>query len=59
MKLLKVDSWAGKGVNQRIFGPVATPLPMKNSLEEIPVEVQRSVKQHYPEEQVTDSHTKF
>ena len=23
----KVDSWAGKGVDQRIFGPVATPLP--------------------------------
>ena len=23
----KVDSWAGKGVDQRTFGPVATPLP--------------------------------
>ena len=35
----QVDSWAGKGVDQRIFGPVATPLPMKNSPKVIPVEV--------------------
>ena len=45
----QVDSWAGKGVDQRIFGPIATPLPMKYSLKEIPVEVQRSAKQHCPE----------
>ena len=47
------------GSGQRIFGPIATPLPMKNSLKEIPVEAQRSAKQHYPEEQVTDSHANF
>ena len=35
----QVDSWAGKGVGQRIFGPVPTPLPMKNSPKVIPVEV--------------------
>ena len=51
-----VDSWAGKGVDQRIFGPIATSLPMKNSLKEIPVEVQRSAKQHYPEKCIVDSH---
>ena len=28
-KTSQVDSWAGKGVDQRIFGPVATPLPIK------------------------------
>ena len=55
----EVDSWAEKGVDQRIFGPIATPLAMKNSLEEIPVEAQRSAKQHYPEKRVTDSHAKF
>ena len=54
----QVDSWVGKGVGQRIFGPVATPLPMKNSLKVIPVEVQRCVKQHCPEKWVTDSHAK-
>ena len=32
----QVDSWAGKGVDQRIFGPVPTPLPMENSLKVIP-----------------------
>ena len=41
-KTSQVDSWAGKGVDQRIFGPVATPLPMNNSPKVIPVEVQRS-----------------
>ena len=25
---LKVDSWVGKGVDQRTFGPIATPLPV-------------------------------
>ena len=45
----QVDSWAGKGVDQRIFGPVATPQPMKNSPKVILVEVQRSTRQHYPE----------
>ena len=55
----QVDFWAGKGVDQRIFGSVATPLPMKNSPKVIPVEAQRSVRQCYPEKQVTDSHTKF
>ena len=58
-KTSQVDSWAGKGVDQRIFGPVATPLPMKNSLKVILVEAQRSAKQHYPEKRVTDSHAKF
>ena len=29
-KTSQVDSWAGKGVDQRTFCPVATPLPMKN-----------------------------
>ena len=58
-KASQVDSWAGKGVDQRIFGPVATPLPVKNSLKVILVEVQRSAKQHCPEKQVTDSHAKF
>ena len=55
----QVDSSAGKGVDQRIFGPVATALPMKNSPKVISVEVQRSVRQCYPEKQVTNSHTKF
>ena len=55
----QVDTWAGKGVDQRIIGPVATPLPTKNSPKVIPVEAQRSVRQHYPEKQVTDSHSKF
>ena len=55
----RVDSWAGKGVDQRIFGPVANTLPMKNSPKVIPVEAQRSVRQHYPEKQVTDSHGNF
>ena len=32
---------------------------MKNSLKEIPVEAQRSVKQHYPEVWVIDSHAKL
>ena len=35
----QVDSWVGKGVDQRTFGPVATPLPMRNSPKVIPVEV--------------------
>ena len=48
----QVDSWAGKG-------PVATPLPMKNSPKVIPVEAQSSVRQHCPEKWVTDSHAKF
>ena len=26
----KVDCWMGKGVDQRIFGPIATPLPGQN-----------------------------
>ena len=55
----QVDSWEGKGVDQRTFGPVATPLPMKNSPKVILVEVQRSVRQHCPEKQVTDSHVKI
>ena len=54
-----VDSWAGKGADQRTFGPVATPLPMKKSSKVIPVEVQRSARQHCPEKQVTDSHIKI
>ena len=33
-----VDSWAVKGVDQRIFGPIATPLTMKNSPKVILVE---------------------
>ena len=48
-KTSQVDSWAGKGVDQRIFGPVATPLPIKNSVKVIPVEAQKSVRQHYQE----------
>ena len=40
----QVDSWAGKGVDQRIFGPVAAPLPMNNSPKVIPVEVQGSAR---------------
>ena len=55
----QVDSWAGKGVDQRTFGPVATPLPMKNSPKVILVEVQRSVRQHCPEKWVTVSHVKI
>ena len=35
----QVDSWAWKGVDCRTFGPVATPLPMRNSPKIIPVEV--------------------
>ena len=58
-KTSEVDSWAGKGVDQRIFGPVATLLPMKNSLKVIPAEARRSVKQHYPEKCIGDSHAKF
>ena len=38
-KTSQVGSWAGKGVDQRTFGPVATPLPMRNSPKVIPVEV--------------------
>ena len=45
----QLDSLAEKGVDQRIFGPVATPQRMKNSPKVIPVEVQRSARQHYPE----------
>ena len=52
----QVDSWAGKGVDQRIFGSVATLQPMKNSLKEIPVEAPRSAKQYYPEKCIADSH---
>ena len=48
-KISQVDSWSGKGVDKRIFGPIATPLPMKNSPKVIPVEAQRSVRQRYPE----------
>ena len=33
----QVDSWAAKGVDQRTFGPVATPQPMKKSPKVIPV----------------------
>ena len=55
----QVDSWAGKGVDQRIFGPVATPLPMKSSPRVIPVEAKRSARQHYPEKWVADSHANF
>ena len=58
-KTSEVDSWAGKGVDQRIFDPIATPLPMKNSLKEIPAEAQRSAKQYYPEKHIADSHVKF
>ena len=55
----QVDSWAGKGVDQMIFSPVATPLSMKNSPKVILVEAQRRVRQHYPEKQITDPHAKF
>ena len=48
-KMSQVDSWAGKGVDQRTFGPVATPLPMKNCPKVILVEVQRGARQHCPE----------
>ena len=54
-KTSQVDSWTGKGVDQRILGPIATPLPMKNSPKVILVEAQRSVKQHYPEKCIADS----
>ena len=42
----QVDSWAGKGVDQRTFGPVATPLPTR-SPSRIPVE-ERSAMQLHP-----------
>ena len=35
----QLDSWAGKGVDQRTFGPVATTLPMRNCPKAIPVEL--------------------
>ena len=45
----QMDFWAVKGVDQRIFGPVTTTLPIKNSLKVIIVEAQRNSKQHCPE----------
>ena len=42
----QVDSWVGKGVDQRTFGPAATPLPMR-SPSRIPVE-ERGVMQLHP-----------
>ena len=43
----QVDSWVGKGVDQRTFGPAATPLPIRN-LSRIPVE-KRGVMQLHPQ----------
>ena len=48
-KTSQVDSWAEKGVDQRTFGPVETPLPIKSSPKVVSVEVQRSARQHCPE----------
>ena len=43
----QVDSWVGKGVDQRTFGPAATPLPIRHS-SRIPVE-KRGVMQFHPQ----------
>ena len=41
----QVDSWVGKGVDQRTFGPAATPLPIR-SPSRIPVEKRGAMQLH-------------
>ena len=41
----QVDSWVGKGVDQRTFGPAATPLPIR-SPSRIPVEERGAMQLH-------------
>ena len=43
----QVDSWVGKGVDQRTFGPAATPLPIRKP-SRIPVE-KRGLMQLHPQ----------
>ena len=57
MKFLKWIPGQGREWTKDIWS-IATPLPMKNSLKEIPVEAQKNAKQYFPEKCVTDSRTK-
>ena len=41
----QVDSWAGRGVDQKTFGPAATPLPIRNP-SRIPVERRGAMQLH-------------
>ena len=50
----QVDSWVGKGVDQRTFGPAATPLPIRNP-SRIPVEKRGAMQLHPQEPELGDT----